>query len=65
MSTRDNKLHALGDRLAKFYEPGDMLVWLFTPHPLLDNLTPVALIEERRLTEICRLLEQIDHGSYT
>lgn len=63
-SSRDDKLRVLGDRLAKLYEPGNMLVWLFTSNQLLDGWAPAALIQQRRLTEISRMLDQIDHGSH-
>jgi hypothetical protein len=62
MTPRDDKLRALGSRLATLYGPGDMLVWLFTAQPLLDHWAPAALIQQRRLSEICRLLDQIDQG---
>lgn len=55
-------LRALGARLAKLYEPSDMMLWLFVSNPLLDHWAPAALIQQNRFSEINRLLDQIDEG---
>jgi hypothetical protein len=62
---RQRELRALGERLTRMYDPGAMMIWLFTSQPSLEHRTAAALIQQRRIAEINRLLDQIDDGVYT
>lgn len=52
----------LVERLAEYYEtPEDVAKW--SPQPLLENLTPEALIAQGRAADLNRAWDSLDTGA--
>jgi uncharacterized protein (DUF2384 family) len=51
-------------RLAEYYTPDEIDQWLASRHKLLDEQRPVDLIFAGEVSEIDRLLDQLDDGAY-
>ena len=56
----DETLEAISRMIVKWWEPGNVVPWLFTATKLLGNVTPASLILEGRANEVKQLLDQID-----
>ena len=52
------------DRLADFYEPDEVRLWLQSPHPQLGGLRPFDLIIDGRTVEVLEVIERLDSGVY-
>jgi hypothetical protein len=64
MSEREQRLRELGDKLAQLYTPEETMVWLFSPHKLLDDNVPALAIMRGQIDALSRLLDQIREGTY-
>ena len=47
------------DQLSDIYEPNEARQWLFSPQKLLDGLSPASLIQDGRIEEVRRLVNQV------
>lgn len=55
------------DRLRAYYTLDEALLWLRSPHPLLNGQTPTAVIMdegEAGYSRIHRILDGLDDGAY-
>jgi transcriptional regulator with XRE-family HTH domain len=53
------ELEYIVDQLSDFYEPNEARQWLFSPQKLLNGASPASLIQEGRIEEVMRLVNQI------
>ena len=52
-------------RLAEYYETGEEIVqWLRSPHPQLENETPESMIASGRSMEVNAVLNRLDADGY-
>lgn len=58
------QLRWVAARLADFYEPDEVRLWLQSPHPQLENQRPYDLIVEGRTPEVLEVIERLDSGVY-
>jgi len=58
------ELRWVTERLADFYEPDEVRLWLQSPHPQLNGELPYALINEGRTREVLEIIERLDSGVY-
>ncbi|MEM7498160.1 MAG: antitoxin Xre/MbcA/ParS toxin-binding domain-containing protein [Pseudomonadota bacterium] len=58
------ELNYVADRLAEFYEPAEVRLWLQAPHPQLDGGKAYDLIMEGRTSEVLEVIERLDDGVY-
>src|SRR5258706_4059500 len=52
------QLRWVAARLADFYEPDEVRLWLQSPHPQLENMRPYELIDEGRTPEVLEDIAQ-------
>lgn len=57
-------LHYVVGRLSEYYEPNEIRVWLYAPHPQLDGRRAIDLINENRSTDILKILDRLDAEVY-
>ena len=57
-------LEWLVSQLAAYYSAEEAMLWLFSPHRLLDGARPADLIVEQRTDEVLRLIDQLDSSAY-
>ena len=57
-------LEYIVDQLSDFYEPNEARHWIFAPQKLLGGLSPAELIQEGRIDEVRRLVNQLRDGVY-
>ena len=53
------ELEYIVDQLSDIYEPNEARQWLFSPQRLLDGASPASLIQQSRIEEVRRLVNQI------
>ena len=58
------QLRWVADRLADFYEPDEVRLWLQSPHPQLGGFRPFDLIIDGRTVEVLEVIERLDSGVY-
>lgn len=58
------QLRWVADRLADFYEPDEVRLWLQSPHPQLDGARPYDLIVDDRTRDVLEVIERLDSGVY-
>ena len=58
------QLRWVADRLADFYEPDEVRLWLQSPHPQLGGLRPYDLIVDGRTVDVLEVIERLDSGVY-
>jgi transcriptional regulator with XRE-family HTH domain len=58
------QLRWVADRLADFYEPDEVRLWLQSSHPQLGGLRPYDLIVDGRTVEVLEVIERLDSGVY-
>jgi len=59
------ELRYVVDRLADFYTPDEMRLWLHARHPMLDSERAIDLINNGRTEEVLAVIEALDSGAYT
>ena len=59
------ELRYVVDRLADFYTPDEMRLWLHAGHPLLNGERAIDLINSGRTADVLSLIENLDAGAYT
>ena len=60
----EGKMFWLSARLADFYEPDEVRLWLQSPHPQLSGLRPYDFIVDGRTAEVLEVIERLDSGVY-
>ncbi len=58
------ELRWVAARLADFYEPDEVRLWLQSPHPQLEGIRPYDLINEGRTRDVLEVIERLDSGVY-
>ena len=58
------ELRWVAARLADFYEPDEVRLWLQSPHPQLDGSRPYDYINEGRTKDVLEIIERLDSGVY-
>ena len=58
------ELEYIIDQLADFYEPNEARQWIFARQKLLQGASPAELIQEGKIDEVLRLVNQIRDGVY-
>ena len=58
------ELRWVAERLAEFYEPDEVRLWLQSPHPQLNGEVPYALIGQGRTAEVLEIIERLDSGVF-
>ena len=57
-------LHYIVGRLSEYYEPQDIRLWLYAPHPQLDGKRAIDLINQNRSADVLRILDRLDAEVY-
>lgn len=57
-------LHYIVGRLSEYYEPTDIRLWLYAPHPQLDGVRAIDLLNQNRSADVLRLLDRLDAEVY-
>lgn len=52
------------DQLSELYDPKEARLFLYSPQKLLDGQTPAHLIQQGRMSEVHRLVNQIRESVY-
>jgi uncharacterized protein (DUF2384 family) len=58
------QLRYVVERLIDFYTPAEARLWLYAPHPLLDNERAVDVIRSGRGRDVLAVIESLDAGDY-
>jgi len=58
------ELEFIVDQLSDFYEPNEARLWIFSPQKLLNGASPAELIQEGRIDEVRRLVNQLRDAVY-
>jgi uncharacterized protein (DUF2384 family) len=58
------ELRWVAARLADFYNPDEVRLWLQSPHPQLNGARPYDLINEGRTRDVLEVIERLDSGVY-
>ncbi|MFP6746269.1 MAG: antitoxin Xre/MbcA/ParS toxin-binding domain-containing protein [Alphaproteobacteria bacterium] len=58
------ELRWVASRLADFYKPDEVRLWLQSPHPQLDGVRPYDLINDGRTKDVLEVIERLDSGVY-
>lgn len=58
------ELRWVAARLADFYAPDEVRLWLQSPHPQLDGARPYDLINEGHTKDVLEVIERLDSGVY-
>jgi transcriptional regulator with XRE-family HTH domain len=58
------ELEFIVDQLSDFYEPNEGRQWLFSPQKLLSGKSPAELIQEGKIDEVRRLVNQLRDAVY-
>lgn len=58
------QLRWVAERLADFYAPDEVRLWLQSPHPQLSGARPNDLIVDGRSAEVLEVIERLDSGVY-
>ena len=59
-----SNLYYIVGRLLGYYEPNDIRVWLYVPHPQLEGQRAIDLIHEGRSEEVLQILKRLDSEAY-
>ena len=59
------ELRYVVDRLSEFYTADETRLWLHTPHPMLNGLRAIDLINTGRTDEVLAVIESLEAGAYT
>lgn len=51
-------------RLAEFYTETELDLWIYRPHPQLDNVPPRQLVDQGRAEEVHLLIDRLSDGDY-
>ena len=57
-------LHYVVGRLSEYYEPHEIRVWLYAPHPQLDGKRAIDLINENSSADVLKILDRLDAEAY-
>ena len=57
-------LHYVVGRLSEYYEPLDIRLWLYAPHPQLDGKRAIDLINENESAQVLQILDRLDAEVY-
>ncbi len=57
-------LHYIVGRLSEYYEPHEIRLWLYAPHPQLDGKRAIDLINQNRSAEVLQILDRLDAEVY-
>ena len=57
-------LHYVVGRLSEYYEPHEIRLWLYAPHPQLDGKRAIDLINENRSADVLQILDRLDAEVY-
>lgn len=57
-------LHYVVGRLGEYYEPHEIRLWLYAPHPQLDGKRAIDHINENRSADVLRILDRLDAEVY-
>ena len=58
------ELEFIVDQLSDFYEPNEARLWIFSPQKHLHGLSPAELIQNGRIDEVRRLVNQLRDAVY-
>ena len=58
------QLRWVAARLADFYEPDEVRLWLQSPHPQLGGSRPYDSIVDGRTVDVLEVIERLDSGVY-
>ena len=58
------ELEFIVDQLSDFYEPNEARQWIFAPQKHLRGHSPAELIQDGRIDEVRRLVNQLRDGVY-
>lgn len=58
------ELEYIVDQLSDFYEPNEARQWLFSPQKLLDGASPASLIQEGKIDEVMKFVNQLRDAVY-
>ena len=58
------ELEFIVEQLCDFYEPNEARQWLFSPQKLLNGQKPAELIQQGRIDEVRRLVNQLRDAVY-
>jgi hypothetical protein len=58
------ELEFIIDQLSDFYQPDEARLWIFSPQKLLNGASPAELIQEGRIDEVRRLVNQLRDAVY-
>ncbi len=58
------ELEFIVDQLSDFYGPNEARQWLFSPQKYLNGRKPSELIQEGKIEEVRRLVNQLRDGVY-
>lgn len=51
-------------RLAEFYTPTEIELWICRPHPQLGDVPPRLVVDQGRADEVHALIDRLADGSY-
>ena len=57
-------LHFIVGRLSEYYGPDEIRVWLYAPHPQLEGVRAIDLINKNKSEEVLRILDRLDAEVY-
>lgn len=60
----DEAISELATRLAVLYDAAECVVWLLTPHPLLNGEPPAAVWLRGESHRVLVLVEQLESGAF-
>jgi len=58
------ELEFIIDQLSEFYEPNEARQWIYSPQKLLGGDSPAELIQDGRIDDVRRLVNQIRDAVY-
>lgn len=64
IQTTLNMLRWISERLAEFYEPDDVRIWLHSNHPQLKNEIPIELIRQGDSSRVLEVIDRLEDGVY-
>lgn len=59
------ELRYVVDRLAEFYAPDEVRLWLHAAHPMLQGARAIDLIDAGRTVEVLAAIDALDQGAFT
>jgi uncharacterized protein (DUF2384 family) len=52
-------------RLAESFTPEEARIWWCAPHPLLDGMRPIDLVQTGGANRVAMMMESLREGTYT